>query len=1451
MKCLNLQSLLMRTILLLLTCVSLLLTPLNSWAKNYSLNGNTNSANYPDCSGSWSSNSGTITCSGKITLSLGDTIIPNQSRVLVANAGFDLPGNNILGSSSNPMPIQSSWGSISVQGDNNAIYGAITSNSGTINLNNAEVEGDIFLPSGSISISGGTVLGNTHSNCCTVTMTNTQITGDVSSSSSTVRINGGVINGNLSTNGGSGVIVENATMESGAITTASVPITLSNSQIGSTASPINLQSANQINISSDTTVYGNVTAGGWSSSLAIDMTSWVNGLCSPSHPRCGAISSLIASENFDSYSPGSLQGGSAGEGWTGAWRAHSNSQSVIDTSQNPLVYHQGGQCIAGASRALQLRGTTDYAASRNLSRTVDDDVVYVSMLVRFTGTQAVNKFFALWFQDPTYQNHPNIGIKMNRGTGSGPEDFFVRTTNQNETYHTDLVSGQTYFLVGRLSKSSPGSSNRYDRFELWVDPDNLDAPGSPDVVTDLRNSNISAFDEIGFRTYHLSSTDELLVDSLTLGLDWDEVVTPSSDCPDLVLTCMTDEFAREVLGNDWSVTHQSGGFGNPRIVQQRLRMTDASGNVATAATLQRLFPSANNLITVEFDFYAYGGNGADGIAVVLSDAAITPAPGGYGGSLGYAQRSGGINGFAGGWLGIGLDSYGNFSNPSESRQGGPGRRQNSVALRGSGAANSGYHYIQGTDTLSPTVRNTSGHRYRITVDSRTGDESWVTIERDTGAGYENLIGPVDILSSAGQAQVPENLLLTLTGSTGGSNDNHEIDNLEVCGLRMEPLEADIHHYRLLHSGSGLTCAAEPIQVIACASDNCSSRFTGTASVTLSPASSGTVRWIDGNQQYLENGEATFQLRRNTPGNVTLGIAASAPSASNVTRCFSNGIEGDCTLSFAESGFIFDLPDLLADKPDSFTLSARRADENNPDSCAPAFTGERSINFRSSYINPDSGNQSVSLNGQAISNTAGWTSLLLAFDEHANAQVDIRYPDAGLKQLEAAFTGTAGSDEQGLSLSGSDSFSSAPAGLCIESTANNAACDSEDANCSVFTQAGEDFPMRVRGVVWTADNDPQLCDNTTTPNYRQSNITLSSSLIAPSDGRNAELSLSQVNITENGLQTEAINLSEVGVFQLLAVPQANSYFGRTVTAGLSTPIGRFIPSHFSMHYQLDAACSTGSSDAFSYSGYQSAASVQNSGQPFQITGHILALNRQEQPTYNYRQAFAKLTSADLTGTALLAPDGIAEGIFNSWSPTLETFTQGRGDFSINTDYLAQQRPHSPLLIYPNLAATDSDDVSGSESDPAAAGRFISGRMVIESGHAFLETDPINLTLDAQMYDGSRWTTHSADRCTSVSAFRMDNDQEENQSSNIQIGAGATSLLPNPYDAFDAGQHSLTLSAPGEGNSGFTNLTPLLNDQPWLRHDWTGNGQYTDNPSGRAAWGLYRGNPNVIYMREVWR
>src|SRR5690606_37909232 len=125
-----------------------------------------------------------------------------------------------------------------------------------------------------------------------------------------------------------------------------------------------------------------------------------------------------------------------------------------------------------------------------------------------------------------------------------------------------------------------------------------------------------------------------------------------------------------------------------------------------------------------------------------------PQPGSFGGSLGYAQQNNGDAGFNGGWVGIGLDEYGNFSNPTEGRQGGPGLRRDSVTVRGSGVGGAGYNSIATTGTLATGIDisgTTPGpaHRYRITLDSRQAGISNLTVERDLrdGNGYQVLLGP--------------------------------------------------------------------------------------------------------------------------------------------------------------------------------------------------------------------------------------------------------------------------------------------------------------------------------------------------------------------------------------------------------------------------------------------------------------------------------------------------------------------------------------------------------------------------------------------------------------------------------------------------------------------------------------------------------------------------------------
>ena len=117
--------------------------------------------------------------------------------------------------------------------------------------------------------------------------------------------------------------------------------------------------------------------------------------------------------------------------------------------------------------------------------------------------------------------------------------------------------------------------------------------------------------------------------------------------PDTCLSCISDDFSGSSLSEQWIPFRSRGNF-TPQPVNGRLRLTEARANQATSVNFQRLFPAENNLVQVEFDYFAYGGSGADGAALVFSDASVTPQPGSFGGPLGYGYKPG-VPGFAGGW----------------------------------------------------------------------------------------------------------------------------------------------------------------------------------------------------------------------------------------------------------------------------------------------------------------------------------------------------------------------------------------------------------------------------------------------------------------------------------------------------------------------------------------------------------------------------------------------------------------------------------------------------------------------------------------------------------------------------------------------------------------------------------------------------------------------------------
>ncbi|WP_314928077.1 DUF6701 domain-containing protein [Aeromonas piscicola] len=940
-----------------------------------------------------------------------------------------------------------------------------------------------------------------------------------------------------------------------------------------------------------------------------------------------------------------------------------------------------------------------------------------------------------------------------------------------------------------------------------------------------------------------------------------------------MLTCFADGFDSAQINPDSWVVAQRNSSTLPSVQNGRLRLTQNVTNQATSATFQRLFPGASNLVTVEFDQFAYktsGTSGADGMAVVLSDATQTPQPGAFGGPLGYGFKTG-FSGFAGGWLGVGLDEYGNYANEGGNYN--LGSRPQAVSIRGSGSGTSGYNYLAGTGSnLSPPVDSGTNsnrpHRYRITVDSRTAGSSLAKVERDTGSGYSTLVGPINMASQAGQAAVPANFLLSLTGSTGSVTNFHEIDNVRICALRSNPVGVQIDHFQLDHSGQALTCNPETVTVKACADAACTTLITDPVTATLSLApTSASNGWIGGNTVTFSGGSTTVQLRNNTTTAVTIGVSGSTPTTKPFSTTLCKAGAGTpsaaaCTLNFADSGFFFDVPDTYSNQPQTVTIKAVKKSDVTKQ-CVPGFASQtKSVKFWSSYISPASNpyNSNMSVNTSVLGTSQGAaTPVSLAFDAQGQSTITVNYPDAGKVQLDARYDGTG--SEAGLVMLGADQFVARPVGLCIAPP--QGVCAAGDSSCPVFKKAGETFQLDIKAMAWESANDGDICTgNQATPNFVLSGIGLGSTLVAPNPGTNAVLGTTTYNHVAATNSINSINQTviEVGVFRMTATPPANGYFTYTIPSAQSQPVGRFIPADFNLASgDIVPAC-----NAFSYM-----------GQPFGVALDVRARNLSGGQTQNYTGLFAK-------GSAYLSVANNKDG--KSLSARLRSLSalpwvNGRSAFTGNSEFVRlsdtqQDGPYTSLLfgLYMKdndgdktlIASPDFNDaVAGNCSGSGCNARLIDsmpmqvyfGRLLAGTG-AGLASAPLAVPLQMQYYAAGNWQLNKLDQCTQFSLANQ----------------GFTFL--NPGQTFDAASRDLSLggnrkirlglgsAAPGgesaqakDGEILFQFAKPDISVRIPYKVDLSKQPSrplWLSDPvtlQGEAIFGSSRGNDRIIYRREV--
>lgn len=230
-----------------------------------------------------------------------------------------------------------------------------------------------------------------------------------------------------------------------------------------------------------------------------------------------------------------------------------------------------------------------------------------------------------------------------------------------------------------------------------------------------------------------------------------------------------------------------------------LRLTSNAAGTTGYVIYLPAFPTQFGLVA-SFDSYTYApaGCAADGMALAIFDASagVPTTSGQGGGALGYSNSDAGFPapgspGIVAGYLGIGLDTYGNYSNPTTAMgglhlNGGPGHLPETVAIRGATAGVPTNNYLIGYQVAgvpsslpfnweSGSATRTSAVKRSVRFTLTTAAQ--IQVEIDSGGGFVTYIPLTSLSTFATQPALPATIRIGFSAGTGGCANIHEIQNL--------------------------------------------------------------------------------------------------------------------------------------------------------------------------------------------------------------------------------------------------------------------------------------------------------------------------------------------------------------------------------------------------------------------------------------------------------------------------------------------------------------------------------------------------------------------------------------------------------------------------------------------------------------------------------------------------
>ena len=727
-----------------------------------------------------------------------------------------------------------------------------------------------------------------------------------------------------------------------------------------------------------------------------------------------------------------------------------------------------------------------------------------------------------------------------------------------------------------------------------------------------------------------------------------------------------------------------------------------------------------------------------------------------------------------------------------------------------------------------------------------------------------------------------------------SDRSHTTENASVF-VFSQAFEADFpvaSEITIEHDTSGINCLREAIKFTVV--DNFGAAVTdyvGTINLTTS-SNNGTWFLLDdsGNSSDLaqgtlsdlvnDDGAASYTFVSADLGSIVLYLNNTHEENIDIDaqQGTINDDDGEGNIQFRPSGFVISpstIVNQIAGRTFEITLTAAGQTPTQTEcGVIEEYTGNKEINFWSSYHLPNNGTRSVTINSNTIATSEVASTPQTTNFNMGSTTLNVLYEDVGQISFSAKDQVGIGDPVSGLGteiIGGVAPFIISPFAYELQVSGNPEALD---ASGSVFKKAGEDFDITIRSLLWQSADDinndgvvdagATLSDNGITPNISLISGSISLSQTAHT-GANSQGALADTSVNFNefgapatateGLVTISQNWDEVGIIQINAATA--SFMGTTRDiAGERNHVGRFIPDHFEMTLTpITMQCGSFTFGGF-FDGVNSG--LDKNGQPFDIDGDISAKNAAGITTQNYVGDFAKLTTSDISLSAYNGTDSIdASGRLNLKMPLNSlSFITGNSAYSFPESHYQFDSMDAQFDLRVDLEPQDSDSVvittpiSGKISSNLVEVRL--GRLLLRDTYG-PEIKSLEMPLKTEYFDGTEWLVNTQDNCTDYDVARV---SFEPGSYTESLNSGETTAffplatLPETLTNGESSSASgLLFSAPGDGNFGSVIVNFSLLTQPWLGFDWRNNDNIIDPPAAVLNFGYYRGSDRVIFWREV--